>query len=59
MAGLNQRRSVTFMNNFLVNTSNFLNNFAVIAEENIAKQTEEMQKLEIAINILETKVDLY
>jgi len=44
------------MNDFLVNTSNFLNNFAVVAEKNIEKQTQEMQKLEIAINILETKV---
>ena len=56
VAALKQRRSVTFMNNFLINTSNFLNNFSVIAEENLAKQTREMEKLEIAVNILETKV---
>ena len=44
------------MNKFLVNTANFLNNFSALAEENLAKQASEMQKLEVAINILETKV---
>ena len=53
---MNKRRSVAFMNNFLMNTSSFLNHFAVLSEENIAKQAMEMQKLEIALNILETKV---
>ena len=44
------------MNNFLMNTSNFLNNFALVSEKNLFEQDAEMHKLEIAVNILEAKV---
>ncbi|XP_078495968.1 WASH complex subunit 3-like [Ciona intestinalis] len=52
---LNHRRSVTFMNHFITHTSNFLNNFAAVTDEQLAKQSLEMQKLEIALKILEAK----
>nr|XP_018672724.1 WASH complex subunit 3-like [Ciona intestinalis] len=54
---LNHRRSVTFMNHFITHTSNFLNNFAAVTDEQLAKQSLEMQKLEIALKILEAKLD--
>ena len=44
------------MNHFLLSTSNFLNNFAAVSEDRLAKQLLEMQKLEVAINILDAKV---
>nr|CAB3267667.1 WASH complex subunit CCDC53-like [Phallusia mammillata] len=53
---LNQRRSVTFVNHFIIHSVNFLNNFAAVAEEKLATQSLEMQKLEIALNILEAKL---
>ncbi|XP_076823340.1 WASH complex subunit 3-like [Clavelina lepadiformis] len=53
---LNHRRSVTFMNQFFMNTANFLNNFSAVSEEQLAKQSAEIQKLEISLNILEAKL---
>jgi len=44
------------MNSFLLHTSNFLNNFSAVSEERLAQQLLEMQKLEVAISILEAKV---
>ena len=51
-------RSVSFINHFLITTSNFLNNFSAVSEDHLAKQAIEIQKLEIAINILEAKVNI-
>ncbi|XP_039255041.2 WASH complex subunit 3-like [Styela clava] len=56
MAPLNQRRSVTFMNHFITHTANFLNKFSNMAEEKLALQSLEMQRMEIALNILEAKL---
>jgi len=53
---LNHSRSVTFVNTFVSRTADFLNQFSAKAEENLATQTLEMQKLEIAINIIEEKL---
>jgi len=53
---LNQKRSVAFTNNFIARTASFLNRFAVVAEQDLAQQTLEMQKLEIALNIIEEKL---
>ncbi|CAK8696900.1 unnamed protein product [Clavelina lepadiformis] len=53
---LNHRRSVTFMNQFFMNTANFLNNFSAVSEEQLARQSAEIQKLEISLNILEAKL---
>ena len=53
---LNQQRSVAFTNNFIARTACFLNRFAVVAEEDLAQQTLEMQKLEIALSIIEEKL---
>ena len=47
------------MNHFLLNTSNFLNNFSAVSEERLAQQLFEMQKLEVAISILEAKVAFF
>uniref|UniRef100_H2YXJ2 WASH complex subunit 3 n=1 Tax=Ciona savignyi TaxID=51511 RepID=H2YXJ2_CIOSA len=54
---LNHRRSVTFINHFITQTTNFLNNFAAVTEEQLSKQSLEMQKLEIALKILEAKLE--
>lgn len=53
---LNHSRSVTFVNSFISRTADFLNRYAAKAEENLSAQSLEMQKLEIAINIIEEKL---
>lgn len=56
VSALNHNRSITFVNTFISRTSDFLNRYASKAEENLSAQTLEMQKLEIAINIIEEKL---
>lgn len=56
MAPLNQRRSVTFLNHYVCHTTNFLNKFSNMAEDRLSQQQLEMQRIEIALNILEAKL---
>lgn len=56
MAPLNQRRSVTFLNHYVCHTANFLNKFSNMAEDRLSQQQLEMQRIEIALNILEAKL---
>jgi len=53
---LNHSRSIAFVNNFVSRTAEFLNRYAAKQEDNLAAQTQEMQKLEIALNLIEEKL---
>ena len=56
MARLNQKRSVAFLNHFFLHSVNFLNKFSNMAEDKLSQQQLELQRIEIALNILEAKV---
>jgi len=56
VSALNHSRSISFVNNFVSRTAEFLNRYAAKQEENLAAQTQEMQKLEIALNLIEEKL---
>ncbi|KAH8412920.1 hypothetical protein KR009_006808 [Drosophila setifemur] len=53
---LNQKRILAFVNHFLVNTCNFLNEFALGCETKFVEMERQLQKTEAALIILEAKL---
>src|SRR5256885_1552207 len=50
------RKTVSLVNNFVINTSEFLNKFSYLCEQKLSKVTSEIERLEITMNILEAKL---
>jgi len=44
------------VNNFVINTTEFLNKFSYLCEQKLAKVTADIERLEITMNILEAKL---
>ncbi|KAH8281474.1 hypothetical protein KR054_000837, partial [Drosophila jambulina] len=53
---LNQKRILAFVNHFLVNTCNFLNEFALGCETKFVEMERQLQKTEASLIILEAKL---
>jgi WASH complex subunit CCDC53 len=53
---LPQRKTITLVNNFIINTTQFLNKFSYLCEEKLADVSHQIEKLEITLNILEAKL---
>jgi len=50
------RKTVSLVNNFVINTTEFLNKFSYLCEQKLSKVTSEIERLEITLNILEAKL---
>lgn len=53
---MEQRRLVTYINNFITSTVSFLNNFMTHCEAKMMKSEQRLQKISASLCILETKV---
>ncbi len=53
---LPQRKTITLVNNFIINTTQFLNKFSYLCEEKLSTVSNQIEKLEITLNILEAKL---
>lgn len=56
---MEQRRLVTYINNFITSTVTFLNNFMTNCEAKMMKSEQRLQKISASLCILETKVPLF
>jgi len=50
------RKTITLVNNFIINTTEFLNKFSYLCEKKLENVSQQIQKLEITMNILEAKL---
>jgi len=50
------KKTVTLINSFVINTTEFLNKFSYLCEQKLAKVTSDIERLEITMNILEAKL---
>ncbi len=50
------RKTITLVNNFIINTTEFLNKFSYLCEQKLEQVSQQIQKLEITMNILEAKL---
>ncbi|XP_077401152.1 WASH complex subunit 3 [Vanacampus margaritifer] len=53
---IQQRRIVAFLNQFIVHTVRFLNNFSTVCEEKLANISLRIQQIETTLCILEAKI---
>uniref|UniRef100_A0A2K5KEX6 WASH complex subunit 3 n=1 Tax=Colobus angolensis palliatus TaxID=336983 RepID=A0A2K5KEX6_COLAP len=53
---LQQKRTVAFLNQFVVHTVQFLNYFSMVCEEKLADLSLCIQQIETTLNILDTKL---
>ncbi|XP_061662404.1 WASH complex subunit 3 [Syngnathoides biaculeatus] len=53
---IQQRRIVAFLNQFIVQTVRFLNNFSIVCEEKLANISLRIQQIETTLCILEAKL---
>ncbi|XP_078273246.1 WASH complex subunit 3 [Rhinoraja longicauda] len=54
--GIQQKRTVAFLNQFIVHTVQFLNRFSTVCEEKLATLSLRIQQIETTLNILEAKL---
>nr|XP_057933784.1 WASH complex subunit 3 [Doryrhamphus excisus] len=54
--GIQQRRIVAFLNQFIVHTVRFLNNFSTVCEEKLSNISLRIQQIETTLCILEAKL---
>jgi len=50
------KKTIAFVNNFILNTSQFLNRFSYICEAKLCDVSRQIQRLEITMNILDAKL---
>src|SRR5258708_4228014 len=50
------RKTITMVNNFVISTTEFLNKFSYLCEKKLEDVSQQIQKLEITMNILEAKL---
>ncbi|XP_063303271.1 WASH complex subunit 3 [Pelobates fuscus] len=53
---IQQKRTVAFLNQFVVHTAQFLNRFATICEEKLSALSLRVQQIETTLNILDAKL---
>ncbi|XP_015925958.1 WASH complex subunit 3 [Parasteatoda tepidariorum] len=53
---LNQKRTLTFLNHFLIRTTSFLNHFSSVCDEKLENLLVRIQRLEASMCILEAKL---
>ncbi|XP_055973454.1 WASH complex subunit 3 isoform X1 [Sorex fumeus] len=53
---IQQKRTVAFLNQFVVHTVQFLNRFATVCEEKLADLSLRIQQIETTLNILDAKL---
>ncbi|EHA98204.1 Coiled-coil domain-containing protein 53 [Heterocephalus glaber] len=53
---IQQKRTVAFLNQFVVHTVQFLNRFATVCEEKLANLSLRIQQIETTLNILDAKL---
>lgn len=56
MPPLHQKRVLAFINHFIINSCNFLNDFALKCESKFVDLERKMQKVEAALTIIEAKL---
>ena len=49
-------KTVVFLNNFIISTTQYLNRFSYLCEQKLAKVARDVQRIEITMSILETKL---
>lgn len=49
-------KTVVYLNNFIISTTQFLNRFSYLCEQKLAKVSRDVQRIEITMSILETKL---
>jgi len=54
--GITYKKSVAFVNNFIINTTQFLNRFSYLCEERLDTVSHNIQRLEIILSLLEAKL---
>ncbi|KAK2580704.1 hypothetical protein KPH14_011334 [Odynerus spinipes] len=53
---INQKRTISFINHFIVNTVTFLNKFALSCEEKLFEFENKLQRVEASLAILESRL---
>ncbi|CAI9578370.1 unnamed protein product [Staurois parvus] len=53
---IQQKRTVAFLNQFVVHTVQFLNRFSTVCEEKLSALSLRIQQIETTLNILEAKL---
>ncbi|XP_013791820.1 WASH complex subunit 3-like [Limulus polyphemus] len=53
---IHQKRTLAFLNHFLIRTTSFLNHFATVCDEKLENLLTRIQKLESSMSILEAKL---
>ena len=51
------RKTLLLINNFVSNTTRFLNHFSAVCEEKLARVANNLTRLEVQLAILETKLN--
>lgn len=49
-------KTVVFLNNFIISTTQYLNRFSYLCEQKLSKVARDVQRIEITMSILETKL---
>src|SRR5690242_11196560 len=53
---ISYKNTVSIINNFVINTSDFLNKFSYYCEKKLMEVSQNIERLEITMNILEAKL---
>jgi hypothetical protein len=53
------RSTLSHVNNFIINTTQFLNRFSYLCEEKLRKVSRDVQRLDIMLRILEEKASRF
>uniref|UniRef100_S4RGL3 WASH complex subunit 3 n=1 Tax=Petromyzon marinus TaxID=7757 RepID=S4RGL3_PETMA len=56
VGAINQKRTLAFLNHFIVHTTHFLNRFSCVCEEKLTNLALRIQQIETTLNILEAKL---
>ena len=59
MAALQQKRTLAFVNHFVISTVQFLNNFAKQCEQKLMQFERKLEKINATMVLLEAKVSCY
>jgi len=51
------KKTLMIVNNFIINTADFCNKFSVLCERKLAKITQNVQRIEIVLSLLEAKLE--
>ena len=51
------KKTLCYVNNFIINTTQFLNRFSYLCEQKLGKVSRDIQRLEITMSILEAKLN--